>query len=172
MQGSRSPRLESTTVHHLVANLLLLAVVFFFGDRYWMLICLVSSVFQFLTEPKSAKVVARLTPCLAWLVLYRITGNRSIFFPFCMYLASYATLLLASRFLLLGLLSGSVVAGAFAGVRIMQSAAKNVLGVELCVAGAILVLALAAYNTSPRNAASRIVISLLASLLAFASLRI
>ena len=54
----------------------------------------------------------------------------------------------------------------------MQSAAKDILGVELVVACAIMTLALAAYNASPRNAVARLIISILASLLAYAGLSI
>ena len=162
----------NSAIPYLIATSILLAIMLLVGGRPWAAICFVTLVIQVLTEPQATRTIAGITPCILWLVLFRITGNRELFFPFSMYLASYASLLLAGRILLFGVFGGGTVVAAFVSVRVLQSAAKDILGVELVVAFAILTLALAAYNASPRNVAARLIISVLASLLAYAGLAI
>lgn len=161
-----------SSIRLLITAGILLVLALCIGDRYWATICLVALVFQVLIEPQATTTIAGIAPCFLWLVVFRVNGNRELFFPFSAYLAAYTSLLLANRILLLGVFGGGTVLGAFAGIRAMQSATKDILGVELTVAGAIMTLVLAAYSSSPRNSAARIVISILASLLAYAALAI
>ena len=162
----------NSAIQYLITTSALLAITLLLGGRPWAVVCLVALVIQVLTQPQNAKTIVGIAPCILWLFFFRCTGNRELFFPFSMYLASYAGLLMAGRILPLGILTGGIVLAAFASVRVMQLAPKDVLGVELAVACAIMTLVLAAYNTSPRNTAARLVISVLASLLAYAALSI
>lgn len=109
--------------------------------------------------------VAGAAPAVLWLLAARGTGNRELFFPYAMQLATHALALAAAaaaggaegsrrgaagR----GALAGGAVVAAFLGVRAMQQATPRVLGVEAAVAGAILALALAAaLATAGRSAA-------------------
>ena len=106
----------NSAIRYLSTTSILLAIILVVGGRPWAAICLVALVIQVLTEPQADKTTVGLAPCIAWLVLFRITGNRELFFPFSMYLASYASLLMAGRILMLGVVGGAAVVAAFVGV--------------------------------------------------------
>ena len=129
--------------------------------------------------------LALMVPSLAWLALSHATGNRELFFPYTMYLASCVALWdsqrATQRAAWLGPLGGATIVTAFMVIRILQQATLRVLAVEFVVAAAILALVVAAGSWSrrrvahvapPANFAWRAAIVAASSLLAYASLAI
>lgn len=82
----------------------------------------------------------RLALSLVWLVAFRMTANRELFFPYAMYLAAHAGLHLAAHGPRLpGVVGSALVVAAFLAVRVVQGASRGVLAVEFAVAAAIVV---------------------------------
>lgn len=118
-------------------------------------------------RPASLAMVA---PCLVWLALFWATGNRELYFPFTMHLASLVALRLGRGERWQGVAGGGLVGGLFLAIRASQQATAKVLGVECVVAALILAVVLAMLPVSRgRNAVEGGVV-VLASLLAYASL--
>jgi hypothetical protein len=105
-------------------------------------------------------------------VLFRVSGDRELFFPFAMYLASHVALGFSQRNIWLASLGGGGIVAAFMTIRVLQNATFRVLAVELVVAVAILAVALVAHAWSRKQAASDALIVAGASLLAYVSLSI
>ena len=77
-------------------------------------------------------------PSLGWLLAFRATGNRELFFPFTMYLAAHAALAVSPRGPKAAGLAGGIVVAIFLVIRVLQAATPRVLAVEAVAAGAIL----------------------------------
>jgi hypothetical protein len=122
-----------------------------------------------------------MVPSLAWLAISHATGNRELFFPYTMYLASCMAIRGSDRAdhaAWLGPFEGAVVVAAFMVIRILQQATVRVLVVEFVVAAAILALVVVA-RALGRRYAPRVApvvwhaaIIVASSLLAYASLAI
>jgi len=164
----------------IIVELLFLAVTHIFGGPPWTVIGALAVVAQTLGGVR-IESLALVVPGLAWLALSHATGNRELFFPYTMYLASCVALRATERTPWLGPLGGAAIVAAFMVIRILQQATARVLAVEFVVAAAILALVLVARSWSRRHGlhvtpythfAWQAAIVVTASLLAYASLAI
>lgn len=167
------------TACFLGVELLLLAAAHLYGGPPWTLLMMLAMLAQVAAGVRLAPL-ALLVPSLAWLVTFRATGNRELFFPFAMHLATFVALLGSddaggqdrrddgdgaepppdrhpprrSAALLPGMvrgpLGGGGMAAAFLAIRAVQNATARVLAVESVVAMVILAVASAAIATSRR----------------------
>ena len=168
----------------IIVELLFLAVTLMFGGPPWTVIGAIAVVAQTLGGVR-IESLALVVPSLAWLALSHATGNRELFFPYTMYLASCVALWnsqrATQRAAWLGPLGGAAIVAAFMIIRILQQATGRVLAVELVVAAAILALVVVAGSWSRRRVAHvtpatdfawQAAIVVASSLLAYASLAI
>ena len=167
----------------IVVELLFLAATHMFGGPPWTVIGAVAVVLLALGGIR-IESLALMVPSLAWLGLSHATGNRELFFPYTMYLASCVAMRGSDRAGLatwLGPLGGAAIVAAFMIIRILQQATVRVLVVEFVVAAVILALVIAAGSWSrgrvahvapPATFAWRAAIVATSSLLAYASLAI
>jgi len=153
----------------IIAELLLLFAALVLGGQPWVVLLVMTLVAQSFTDLR-VKSLALVAPSLIWVALFRVTGNRELFFPYSMYLAAHVSLLFCSRKYWLGSLGGTLVVTAFLAVRFLQDATLRVLAVEFGVAVGILAFTFLAYAFSPRIVASRAVLVIVASLIAYACL--
>jgi hypothetical protein len=127
----------------IIAELLFLAVTHIFGGPPWTVIGAIAIVAQTLGGAR-IESLALIVPGLAWLALSHATGNRELFFPYTMYLASCVALRdsqrTTQRAAWLGPLGGAAIVAAFMVIRILQQATVRVLAVEFVVAAAIFAL--------------------------------
>lgn len=154
-----------TTVRFLGVELLFLAATHVYGGPPWTLLGVLAFFAQGVADPRGTSL-AMLLPSLVWLALFRAGGNRELFFPYAMYLATHVALLLAARRPLAGWLGGGFMVTAFLLIRGMQAATARVLAVECVVAAAILAGALAARASGwsrPVHAAAIVAASSLAA---------
>jgi hypothetical protein len=167
------------SVIFIIVELLFLAITHFFGGPPWTVIGAIAVVAQTLGGVRIDSL-ALVVPSLAWLALSHATGNRELFFPYTMYLASSAALWDSQRATQraagLGPLGGAAIVAAFMVIRILQQATVRVLTVEFVVAAAILALVLVARSWSRRDGLHvtpyvwQAAIVVTSSLLAYASL--
>jgi hypothetical protein len=87
--------------------------------------------------------LAMVVPSLVWLALFRATGNRELFFPFTIHLASLVALCLGRENLWRGMAGGGLIGSMFLVIRALQQASVKVLGVESVVTALILGLVVA-----------------------------
>lgn len=164
-----------TSVCFIIVELVFLACAHFFGGPPWTVIGVVAVVVQTLGGVR-VDSLAFIVPSLAWLALSHATGNRELFFPYAIYVASAVAVTAAGRPTWLGPVGGAGVVVTFMVIRILQQATVRVLAVEFVVAAAILALVLTARSWSQRHVTHvpRIVsdaaIVVTSSLLAYASL--
>ena len=168
------------SVIFIIVELLFLALTHLFGGPPWTVIGAIAVVAQTLGGLRSESL-AFVMPSLAWLALSHATGNRELFFPYTMYLASCVALRATERTPWLGPLGGAAIVALFMVIRILQQATVRVLVVEFVVATAILALVVVAGSWSRRRAtpfsprahvAWTATVIVAASLLAYASLAI
>jgi hypothetical protein len=114
--------------------------------------------------------LAMVAPSLVWLALFRATGNRELFFPFTIHLASLVALRLGRENLWRGMAGGGLIGGLFLMIRASQQASVKVLGVESVVTALIVGGVVATLPVSRGRGAVEGGIVVLASLLAYASL--
>jgi len=114
--------------------------------------------------------LAMAAPSLVWLAFFQATGNRELFFPFTIHLASLVALRLGRDNLWRGMAGGGLFGGLFLAVRAAQQASAKVLGVEALVTALILAVVLVALPPSRGRSALEGAVVVLASLLAYASL--
>ena len=164
----------------IIVELIFLAGAHCFGGPPWAVIGAVAVVLLALGGIR-IESLALMVPSLAWLGLSHTTGNRELFFPYTMYLASCVTLRATDRAAWLGPLGGAAIVAAFMIIRILQQATVRVLVVELVVAATILALVVVAGTWSrgrvapaapAARSACRAAIIVAGSLLAYASLAI
>ena len=168
----------------IIIELLFLAVTHIFGGPPWTVIGAIAVVAQTLGGVR-IESLALMVPSLVWLALSHATGNRELFFPYTMYLASCVALRDSQRATQraagLGPLGGAAIVAAFMVIRILQQATVRELVVEFVVAAAILALVVVAgsgirrhgaHVAPPTNFACRAAIVAASSLLAYASLAI
>jgi len=158
----------------IVVEVLFLAIAHVYGGPPWAIIGMVAFIAQIFTQTIGgfrAESLLLVVPSLLWLGLFHATGNRELFFPYTMYLASGVTLRSAERSPWLALCGGGVVVAAFMIIRILQNATSRVLAVELVIAVVILAFVLAALAWSRKHTLARdAAIVAVSSLLAYASL--
>ena len=175
---------DTMSLIFIIVELLFLALTHLFGGPPWTVIGAIAVVAQTLGGLRSESL-AFVMPSLAWLALSHATGNRELFFPYTMYLASCVALRDSQqgtqRSAWLGPLGGVAIVAAFMVIRILQQATLRVLAVEFVVAAAILAVVVVAGSWSRRRVAHaapaahyayRAAIIVAASLLAYASLAI
>ena len=164
----------------IIIELIFLAVAHCFGGPPWTVIGAVAVVLLALGGIR-IESLGVMVPSLAWLGLSHATGNRELFFPYTMYLASCVALQDSQRAAWLGPLGGAAIVAAFMVIRILQQATVRVLVVEFVIAVAILALVVVAGSWSRRRLAHvapatlfgwRAAIVAASSLLAYASLAI
>jgi len=158
----------------IVVEVVFLAITHFFGGPPWAVVGMVALLAQIGAQILGGfrgDAIMLVVPSLIWLAFFRTTGNRELFFPYTMYLASGVALRAAERTPWLGLLGGGAVVTAFMVIRILQNATSRVLLVELVIAAAILALPLVFRSWSrARTIVRDAVIAAASSLLAYASL--
>lgn len=160
----------NSTVRFTVTALALFFLILALGGVPWAALCLLGSVVQAFVNQRVIVTLASFTPAFVWLSFFSLTDNRQLFFPYAMFFTSYVGLLFANRHLLLGVLGGLLPMSIFVAVRILQQATPDVLGVEIAVALGVVTLAFAAHHGSPRTPPVCVLISLLASVVAYAGL--
>lgn len=153
----------------LVIELLFLLVLLVWGGWPWTMIGVAAICLQALVDVRPA-ALAMVAPSLVWLALFRGTGNRELFFPFTMYLASLLAIRLAGGRVWQGIAGGGLVVAVFLAIRASQQASAKVLWVELGVAAAILAVVLATIPVIRGREALSGGVVVLASFLAWASL--
>jgi hypothetical protein len=141
---------DTMSVVFIIVELLFLAVTHIFGGPPWTVIGAIAVVAQTLGGVR-IESLALVVPSLAWLALSHATGNRELFFPYTMYLASCVALRDSQRAAWLGPLGGAAIVAAFMVIRILQQATVRVLAVEFVVATAILALVVVAGSWSRRR---------------------
>jgi hypothetical protein len=154
-----------------LASVLLLAATQLLGGPPWAALCAIALVALVLTDRRTSSL-ALIASSLTWVVLSHLTDNRQLFFPYTMSLASIVFVQLSNRSFWKGVSAGIAVLAAFFVVRTQQHASARVLFIEFIVATSILAFATTAYSLSTQNLVSRIVITIVVSLLAFFSLLI
>jgi hypothetical protein len=107
---------------------------------------------------------------LIWLVIFRWFFVRQLFFPYTMHLATCALLFASDFEIWRGYIRGMIVVAVFLAIRFLQGATNRVLGIELIVAAVILAFAICFYQLTPKNAVSRAIVVVVASLTAVAGL--
>jgi hypothetical protein len=139
-----------------VFEMLFLAAAHWLGGPPWTALGAVAVVVQAMVSPQASRLLL-LVPAVTWLVLFRITGNRELFFPYAMALTAFVSLLMAARAAWQGWLASGLMVGAFLAIRVAQQASGRVLAVELAVAAVILGLVLTTasrmHGHRPRQAA-------------------
>jgi len=166
-----SPTTKLSLLLFVSAALAVFFTALFAGGQPWAVILLLILVVHAFTDRRLAGL-AVVVPAFGWLALFRLTGNRELFFPFSMYLAAHVTLLLDRRSLQQGAMGGIAVVVAFLAVRCFQRATGPVLAVELVVAAGILGLILLASAVIPKNRGTHLFLAVAASWLAFWGLSI
>ena len=158
----------------IVVEVLFLAIAHVYGGTPWAIVGMTAFIAQIFTQVFSgirAESLLLVVPSLIWLALFRVTGNRELFFPYTMFLATGVAVRAVERTPWLGMLGGGAVVTAFMILRILQNATSRVLAVELVIAAAILAVAVAARALSHRQTILRdAAIVAVSSLLAYASL--
>jgi hypothetical protein len=103
------------------------AVAFVLGRWEWALIGTIGVVLALGTEMGWKPILAMGAVGLVWLVLFRITGDRRLFFPYSMQYAVQVACLLKRRVEWPTLCGGGAVVGIFILIRIWQEATIPVL---------------------------------------------
>lgn len=169
MSTEQAPRPGLPMAGFIAVELAYLTAAHAWGGPPWTVVGMLAFVAPLVTGLRRASLVL-LVPSLAWLVLFRVTGNRELFFPFAMYVAAFLAVSLTQRDARLGAAGGGFVVATFLVIRILQGATVPVLVVECVVAAAILAAVVAARATLRRQPVSDAAIVAGASLLAYAGL--
>ena len=107
---------------------------------------------------------------LIWLAIFRWMFVRQLFFPYTMHLAVCAVLFESDFDKWRGYVHGMIVVAVFLAIRFLQGATTRVLAIELIVAAVILAFAICVYQLTPKNAVSRGIVVVVASLAAVGGL--
>ena len=138
----------------IIAEVVLLAAAQLLGGPPWMVVTAVAVVLQS-AAGLTPMMLARLALAFVWLGLFRLTGNRELFFCFVMALATHLAILFAARRWMLGAAAGGLMVAVFLGFRVGQQATLKVLAVETAVAVVILIASLVAHQLRERQHARR-----------------
>lgn len=129
----------------IIAEVVLLAAAQLLGGPPWTVVTAVALVLQS-AAGLTPMGLARLALAFLWLGLFRLTGNRELFFCFAMALAAHLAILFAARRWMLGAAAGGLMVAVFLGFRVGQQATPKVLAVETAVAVVILIASLVAHR--------------------------
>ena len=121
----------------------ILAVAHVCGGPAWAAVAAVACVAHVVAGLEPAALLAAL-PAVGWLAASRFTGNRELFFPYSMLLATSALLAVPAARSLAGIAAAGGVIAAFLAARVVQQATGRVLAVELAAAAVVLAAAVAA----------------------------
>ena len=88
MTTDQAPRPGLPLAGFIAVELAYLAIAHIWGGPPWTVVGMLAFVAPLVTGLRRASLVL-LVPSLAWLVLFRVTGNRELFFPFAMYVAAF-----------------------------------------------------------------------------------
>lgn len=149
--------------------MIFLAAAHAYGGPPWAVVGAVAVVVQSLVGLRLDRL-ALLLPAAAWLALFYATGNRELFFPYCLALAAFACLSMAGRGRWRAAGVGGLVVATFLGIRALQGAGGSVLAVESAVAAVILAGVVVAARVSHGRLAREAAIVAVASLLAYVGL--
>lgn len=169
MNTGQAPRTVPTMAGFLAVELAYLAAAHVLGGPPWTVVGMLAFVAPMITGFRHASLWT-LLPSVVWLVLFRATGDRELFFPFAMSVAAALAVTLAERDVRLGAAGGGFVVAVFLAIRILQQATFRVLVVEMIVAAVILAAVVAARATRQRRPVTDVAIVAAASLLAYAGL--
>ena len=162
-----APRFSTATQSIFV--LCILATALFFGGVAWAQVFLTAAVLRSRPEFRGERLL--LMACsLIWLVIFRWFFVRQLFFPYTMHLATCALLFASDFEIWRGYIRGMIVVAVFLAIRFLQGATNRVLGIELLVAAVILAFAICFYQLTPKNAVSRALVVVVASLVAVGGL--
>lgn len=172
-RGRRASVPEQTVAFVLlvVAELVILAVAQGAGGMPWTVLVALALLVESIGG-LSACGLAGVASALAWVVAFRVTGNRELFFPFTMHLAAHVGLRLAERDQRVGMGGGALMVVVFLAFRVMQRATPRVLVVEAAVATAILAALFALHRlvVPSRHGVRDVALTVAASLAAYAGL--
>jgi hypothetical protein len=132
----------------IVVEVAILAVAHACGGPAWAAVAAVACVAHVIAGLEPAALVAAL-PAVGWLAASRLTGNRELFFPYSMLLATSALLAFPVANSVAGITAAGGVVAAFMVARVVQQATGAVLAVELAAAGGVLAAAVAARRYLP-----------------------
>jgi hypothetical protein len=152
-------------------TIVLMSICHFLGGHPWTFLFSIALVSLGFTN-LNIKQFGLLGCSLIWLVMYRVSGQRELFFPFAMFLATYVAVFLSVRHFWMGFFGGLVVVWCFIAIRFYQFATFRVLVIELIVATAIVACSLIAKSFAPKTLASFACIVAIASLVAYCCLAI
>ena len=137
-------------VAFVIGEVVFLAAAQVFGGPPWTLVGAVAFVALAFGGTRIT-TLALLASSLVWLALAKATGNRELFFPYAMHLASVVACRRSGSSALPGLPGACAVVAAFLAIRVAQQATLPVLAVEFAVAAAILAGAALARLRFPRG---------------------
>lgn len=135
----------------IAVELALLGVAHVAGGPAWAAVAAAACLAHVAIDLRGGTLASTL-PALAWLAASRLTGNRELFFPYSMLLATTALLAAAPSRKALGLLASGGVVAAFLAARVVQHASARVLAVEIAAAVAVLAAAFAIRTIQPSPA--------------------
>jgi len=149
----------------------IVATALYFGGTAWAQIFLTAIILRSRPEVRNERLF--LMACsLLWLAMCRWMVFRQLFFPYTIHLATCASLFVSDSGLWRGYINGLIVVTVFITIRFLQDATNRVLSIEFIVAAIILALAIYFYQMTPRNAVSRAIVVVVASLCAVGGLAI
>lgn len=129
-------------------ELAMLAVAHACGGPTWAALAAVACVAHVVAGFEPASLAAAL-PAVGWLAASRLTGNRELFFPYSMLLATSALLAAPAAKLPAGIGAAGGVIAAFLAARMVQQASGGVLAVEAAAAVVVLATAIATRAVLP-----------------------
>jgi hypothetical protein len=132
----------------IVVEVAILAAAHVFGGPAWAAVAAVTCVAHVVVGLHPASLVAAL-PAIGWLAASRLTGNRELFFPYSMLLATSTLLAAPATQPSAGIAAATGVALAFLGTRVAQQATGRVLAVEVVATGVVLAATIAAQTFLP-----------------------
>ncbi|MFM7243265.1 MAG: hypothetical protein ACKO40_03695 [Planctomycetaceae bacterium] len=133
----------------ILVEVVILAVAHACGGPAWAAVAAVACVAHVFAGFEPAAIVAAL-PAVGWLAAARLTGNRELFFPYSMLLATSALLATPAATSPAGVAAAGGVVAAFLLARVVQQASGRVLAIELAAAAVVMVAAVAAQALLPR----------------------
>lgn len=141
------------------------------GGPPWVGLGVLACVGQILADFRLASLL-RLVPALLWVVAHAATGNRELFFPYAIFLATHVATEFCARGIGQAGVGGGIIVAVFLAIRFLQRATPRVLGVESVVAIAIVAAAIGVVVVVRRPRWMAWVIPPVASLVAYAALAI
>lgn len=157
------------TTAFMALELAFLVAAHLLGGPPWVALGVLAVIGQIVADFRLRPLLG-LVPAAGWMAAHHLSGNRELFFPYAMTLATH----LAGQFVDRGrgaaAVAGGLLVAAFLAIRVMQDATARVLAVEAAVAAAILALAVAVLPAAARRPWGLVAAAIMASLLASAGL--